>query len=59
MTEGLLPPALIETGEAHLVQCAEQGTMANKQIGKMGAADWGFVNSLPGYGTGEYNEEKR
>jgi hypothetical protein len=35
------------------------GTEANKKIGKMGAADWGFVESLPGYGMGAYNEEKR
>lgn len=59
MTQGLLPPALIDTGKVHLAQCAERGTDANKQIGKLGAADWGFVNSLPGYGMGEYNGGKR
>ncbi|KAF2629282.1 hypothetical protein BU25DRAFT_465427 [Macroventuria anomochaeta] len=59
MTQELLPPALIDTGKVHLAQCAERGTEANKQIGKMGAADWGFVNSLPGYGMGEYKGEKR
>ncbi|PVI01517.1 hypothetical protein DM02DRAFT_704906 [Periconia macrospinosa] len=55
MTQGLLPPALIDTGKVHLAQCAERGTEANKKIGKMGAADWGFVESLPGYGMGAYN----
>lgn len=29
----------------------------NKKIGKMGATDWGFVESVPGYGMGAYNEE--
>jgi hypothetical protein len=59
MTQGLLPPALIDTGKVHLAQCAERRTEANKMIGKMGAADWGFVEFVPGYGMGAYNEEKR
>lgn len=50
----MLPPALIDTGKVHLAQCAERGTEANQQIGKMGTADWGFVESLAGYGIGAY-----
>jgi hypothetical protein len=53
-TQGMLPPALIDTGKVHLAQCAERGTEANQQIGKMGTADWGFVESLPDYGMGAY-----
>jgi hypothetical protein len=53
-TQGMLPPALIDTGKVHLAQCAERGTEVNQQIGKMGTADWGFVESLPGYGMGAY-----
>lgn len=51
--------ALIDTRKVHLAQCAEPGTKANKKISKMGAADWDFVESVPGYGMGAYNEEKR
>jgi hypothetical protein len=54
ITQGLLPPALIDTGKVHLAQCAERGTEANEKISKMGTADWGFVESLPGYGMGAY-----
>lgn len=54
LTQGLLPPALIDTDKVYLSQCAERGTEGNKNIGKMGTADWGFVGSLPGYGMGEY-----
>ena len=39
ITQGLLPPALIDASKVHLAQCAEQGTEANKKIGKIGAAD--------------------
>lgn len=53
-TQGLIPPALIDTGKVYLAQCAERETEANKQIGKIGPADWGFVTSLPGYGKGTY-----
>lgn len=38
-TQGMLPPALIDTGKVQLAQCAERGTEANQQIGKMGTAD--------------------
>ncbi|KAF1935460.1 hypothetical protein EJ02DRAFT_415755 [Clathrospora elynae] len=54
LTQGLLPPALIDTDKVYLSQCAERGTEGNKNIGKMGTADWGFVGSLLGYGMGEY-----
>lgn len=53
-TQGLIPPALIDTGKVYLAQCAERETEANKQIGKIGPADWSFVTSLPGYGKGTY-----
>lgn len=53
-TQGLIPPALIDTGKVYLAQCAERETEANKQIGKIGPVDWGFETSLPGYGKGTY-----
>jgi hypothetical protein len=53
-TQCLIPPDLIDTGKVWLAQCAERETEANKQIGRIGPADWGFVTSLPGYGKGSY-----
>jgi hypothetical protein len=58
-TQGLIPPALIDTGKVYLAQCAEREIEANKQIGKIGPADWVFVTSLPGYGKGTYKPWKR
>ncbi|KAI1828957.1 hypothetical protein DTO027I6_10033 [Penicillium roqueforti] len=49
--QALIPPALIDTGEVYLAQCAERETDANAQIGKMGSKDWD-TQSMPGWGLG-------
>ncbi|KAJ9293519.1 hypothetical protein DTO271G3_7784 [Paecilomyces variotii] len=49
--QALIPSALVGTGELYFAQCAERGTEANEQIGKMGNADWD-LQSLPGWGLG-------
>ncbi len=51
--QALIPPAIIDTVDVYLAQCAERepGSESNAQIGKLGTVDWG-VENMKGWGLG-------
>ncbi|KAK4660708.1 hypothetical protein QC762_121445 [Podospora pseudocomata] len=51
--QALIPPAIIDSVDVYLAQCAERApdSVSNAQIGQLGTVDWG-VEDMKGWGLG-------